>query len=110
MRIAHLVSNLQALLRQSADALLSVLLSASCAACDQPLIHPTRGPICEACWTSILPLTAPLCARSADPCATWRDVGTLSACCPRCRRSPPLIDRARAAGDYNGALRAIVHA
>jgi ComF family protein len=30
--------------------------------------------------------------------------------CPRCRRSRRLVDRARAIGAYDGALRAIVHA
>jgi ComF family protein len=32
------------------------------------------------------------------------------ACCPRCRRARSTIDRARAIGAYDGALRAIVHA
>jgi len=32
------------------------------------------------------------------------------ACCPRCRRARRLVDRARAIGAYDGALRAIIHA
>ena len=92
------------------DAILSIVLSPSCAACDEPLLHPTRGPVCDACWASILPLTPPLCDRCGDPLPTWRLVSIPLACCPRCRRSHRLIDRARAIGAYDGALRAIVHA
>jgi ComF family protein len=32
------------------------------------------------------------------------------ACCPRCRRRERFIDRARAIGAYDGALRAVIHA
>src|SRR5262249_3488460 len=32
------------------------------------------------------------------------------ACCPRCRRHERFVDRARAIGAYDGALRAIIHA
>ncbi len=31
-------------------------------------------------------------------------------CCPRCRRRPPLVHAARAAGEYDGALREILQA
>jgi ComF family protein len=94
----------------SSDAVLSVVLAPVCAACDEPLLHPTRGPVCGACWISILPLTPPLCDRCGDPLATWRLVSIPLACCPRCRRARRVIDRARAIGAYDGALRAIVHA
>jgi len=30
--------------------------------------------------------------------------------CPRCRRARPIVDRARAIGEYDGALRAVIHA
>jgi ComF family protein len=51
-----------------------------------------------------------LCDRCGDPLPTWRLVSIPLACCPRCRRSRRLIDRARAIGAYDGALRAIIHA
>jgi ComF family protein len=92
------------------DAVMSVLLAPSCAACDALLDRPTCGPVCEACWRSILPLTPPLCERCGDPLATWRTVGAAQALCPRCRRAAREVDRARAIGAYDGALRAIVHA
>jgi len=91
------------------DALLSVALSPACAACERPLEHPTRGPVCALCWQSILPLTPPLCDRCGDPLRTWRRSVAGSEPCPRCRRTRPAIQRARAIGAYDGALRAIVH-
>jgi ComF family protein len=96
--------------RDLADAILAVVIAPSCAACDAPLLSPTRGPVCGRCWHSILPLTPPLCDRCGDPLPMWRSISIPLACCPRCRRTPRLIDRARAIGAYDGALRAIVHA
>jgi ComF family protein len=98
------------LARATLDAILSVVFSPSCAACDEALLYPTRGPVCRACWASILPLTPPLCDRCGDPLPSWRLISIPLACCPRCRRGRRLIDRARAIGAYDGALRAIVHA
>ena len=97
-------------IRVLSDAVLSVLLAPACAACGEPLLHPTRGPVCDACWRSILPLTPPLCDRCGDPLPPWRLVSLPLTCCPRCRRARRVIDRARAIGAYQGALRAIVHA
>ncbi len=110
MQIGNLISNLHSAICISSDAVLSVVLAPACAACDELLLHPTRGPVCGDCWRSIVPLTAPLCDRCGDPLPTWRLVSTSLACCPRCRRTRRLIDRARAIGAYDGALRAIIHA
>ncbi len=96
--------------RRALDGILSVVLAPSCAACDRPLDRPTAGPVCDGCWRSILPLTPPLCDRCGDPLPSWRAISLPLARCPRCRRAPRLIDRARAIGAYDGALRAIVHA
>jgi len=110
MQIANLIGNLQSAICISSDALLSVVLAPSCAACDEPLLQPTRGPICDPCWRSVLPLTPPLCDRCGDPLPTWRVVSIPLACCARCRRTRRVLDRARAIGAYDGALRAIVQA
>ena len=104
------ICNLQSAICNSADALLSVLLAPSCAACESPLEHPTSGPVCASCWTSILPLTPPLCDQCGDPLPAWRTISVPLARCPRCRRTTRLVDRSRAIGAYDGALRAIVHA
>jgi ComF family protein len=97
-------------LRLGLDALLSVVLAPCCAACGNLLDHPTRGPVCDACWRSILPITPPVCDRCGDPLPTWRTISIPLALCPRCRRTPRVVTRARAIGSYDGALRAIVHA
>jgi len=58
-----------------------------CAACREPLEHPTRGAVCAACWFAVMP-TTPL---GAD---------TL----------PPDISLATSIGPYDGRLRDVVHA
>jgi ComF family protein len=97
-------------MRSLADALLAVLLAPRCAACAVLLDRPTLGPVCPACWHSILPLTPPLCDVCGDPLPSWRVVSLPLARCARCRRLSRSIDRSRAIGAYDGALRSIVHA
>ena len=96
--------------RAIADALLAVLFAPQCAACARFLDTPTAGPVCQACWTSILPLTPPLCDTCGDPLRSWRISTIPFARCVRCRRISRPVDRARAIGAYDGALRSIVHA
>src|SRR6266540_3211819 len=109
-KIPNPISSLQSAICNSADAVLSVLLAPSCAACEMLLEHPTSGPVCPSCWASILPLTPPLCDQCGDPLSAWRAISVPIARCPRCRRTTRFVDRARAIGAYDGALRAIVHA
>src|SRR6185436_6513655 len=96
-------------LRAGLDAVLAVVLAPACAACEQSLDQPTRGPVCPRCWRSILPLTPPLCDGCGDPLPTWRTISVPLARCPRCRRTSRFVDRARSVGRYEGALRSIVH-
>jgi len=70
------------------DGLLAVLLAPRCVVCDAALDRPTLGPVCPACWNSILPLTPPLCDLCGDPLPTWRVVSVPLARCPRCRACP----------------------
>jgi ComF family protein len=93
-----------------ADAVLSVLLSPSCAACGAPLERPTQGAVCPACWLAIRPLTHPLCDACGDPLPSWRVISLTACICPRCRRTHPRVSRSRAIGEYDGSLRSIVHA
>jgi ComF family protein len=97
-------------LHSALNGVLSVVLAPACAACGALLDAPTRGPVCGACWRSILPLTPPLCDRCGDSLPSWRAISVPSQHCPRCRRARRAIDRARAIGEYDGALRAIIHA
>jgi ComF family protein len=96
--------------RAALDGLLSAVLAPACAACGELLDAPTRGPVCATCWRSILPLTPPICDRCGDPLPSWRAISVPLQQCPRCRRARRSVDRARAIGDYDGALRAIIHA
>jgi ComF family protein len=89
---------------------LAVVLAPGCAACGELLGEPTRGPVCDRCWRAIVPLTPPLCAACGDPLPSWRTISLPLALCARCRRTPRHVDRARAIGEYDGALRAIIHA
>ncbi len=73
-------------LRDGLDALLTVVFGASCAACGELLEHPTRGPVCDACWRSIAALT------------------------PSAFDISSAIDHAQAIGPYEGALRSVIHA
>lgn len=90
--------------RAATDAALSILLAPACAACHRLLDHPSRGCVCEACWSSVSLITPPVCDRCGDPVALASDL------CRRCRRMPRAIDRGRAAGHYQDSLRDIVHA
>ena len=63
------------------------MLAPVCAACREPLDHPTRGAVCDACWRATVPI-APL----------------------ECDALPPFITRATAIGPYEGRLRDVIHA
>lgn len=108
--VAGYVAGVREFARVVVDAVLSIVLSPECAACGELLDRPSQSPVCSCCWHSIVPLTPPLCDRCGDPLPSWRSVSVTASRCPRCRRAPALVDRARAIGGYDGALRAIVHA
>jgi ComF family protein len=96
-------------LRRIVDPLLSVLLAPACAACSHPLDEPTRGPVCHSCWQRITSFSPPLCDVCGDPRRSWRTSVELNIC-PRCRDRHHLVSRGRAIGEYDGRLRAIIHA
>jgi ComF family protein len=87
-----------------------VTLAPHCASCRLPLDAPTGGPVCAACWASILPFTPPLCQQCGDPLPSWRAISVEAARCARCRRRQTAVTRSRAIGPYAGALRDIIHA
>lgn len=96
--------------RRAADAILAILLAPRCAACDSLLTAPLAGPVCAACWNGVLPITPPVCDACGDPLPSWRTISLDCATCARCRRTPRIVARGRAIGEYSGSLRAIVHA
>ena len=77
---------LRAAVRQTADALLAVLLAPQCAACARALDAPLDGPVCAPCWGRVPSRSVPFRHRSG------------------------LVDVGCAAGDYEGTLHEIIHA
>ena len=71
---------------------------------------PSGGPVCPACWNRIRRLSPPLCRACGDSLSSWRVISDALARCARCRRRPPAVAIARAAGEYEGALRDVIHA
>lgn len=76
--------------REWLDALLCFAFAPLCAACDTPLLYPTRGCVCQRCWDSITPDLP----TGASPLASFDGI----------------IRSGVAVGVYEGALRGIVHA
>lgn len=101
---------LRTAVRTLADALITVSLAPCCVACRRPLDAPTRGVVCEGCWARVAPLTPPLCRTCGDPLPSWRSISLGLERCAACRRRPVSLDRGCAASDYDGELRAIIHA
>jgi ComF family protein len=94
-----------------ADALLVATLAPPCAACARVLAQPTRGPVCEGCWAAIPRLKPPLCRICGGMLPSWRALEADLPRCEQCRqRGESVIDEGRTAGDYDGSLRAIIHA
>ena len=85
-------------------------LSPRCAACACVLDTPLAGPVCETCWNQVRILSGPFCRTCGDSLPSWRVISIALEQCPRCRRRRGFVDAARAAGDYEGPLRGILHA
>src|SRR5262245_47768411 len=84
--------------REAVDAAVSIVLGPLCAACHEPLDEPTRGAVCQSCWSSIVPITPPCCRTCGDPLPTWRGAadlqlqpGAADDRCRRCVRTEPVI-------------------
>jgi ComF family protein len=106
------------LMRSAADALVTALLAPACAVCDAILDQPLSGCVCESCWAAIRRVTPPLCDACGDPlagrveglCHDAPSIAGSRPCCRQCTGRHRVLDRARAVGGYEGALREIIHA
>jgi ComF family protein len=113
--------------RDAANGLVAALLAPACAVCSALLDAPLSGCVCSNCWRSIRPITPPICDRCGDSLARTSQslipspqpltpnpqslVGNpRSLVCAQCRKGVGAVDRARAVGEYEGALREVVHA
>lgn len=100
---------IRAALSDAADALLSALLAPQCPVCHGALHSPRKGPVCAECWACVRHLRPPLCERCGDPLPSGREDGLAGLRCAACARGVWVLDRGRAFGAYDGALRDIVH-
>jgi ComF family protein len=98
------------LFRAGADGLLSVAIAPCCAACGDRLESALGSAVCPRCWTSVRRLSPPFCDRCGEPLATRRVSSLERGRCARCRRRARLVLHIASVGEYEGALRAIIHA
>lgn len=104
--------------RTLVDAMLAVIIAPLCAACASPLASPTRSAVCETCWDSIRLLSPPLCDRCGNPLAAAAVPQPASGGspaggygrCAGCAGSGSAIAVARAMGEYDDPLRAMLQA
>jgi ComF family protein len=85
------------------DPVLAVVFPSRCPACQDLLRHPSRGPLCEACWESLPRHRRPLCA-----CGLPLAVDGAGRC-GRCRRGLNPTAAGASLGPYEGSLRAVLH-
>lgn len=100
--------NVTRALWSGADAVLAILLAPTCLVCDSPLDAPIAGPICEPCWQAVRLLPPEVCDRCGDLLGT--SVIAERELCVRCTGERHRLRRCRAAGVYDGTLRAAIHA
>jgi ComF family protein len=101
---------ISSLWRPACDGVLAALLAPVCAACRQPLDRPTGGAVCDPCWSRVAHLTPPVCDGCGDPLPSGQIRDIAAGRCETCRRQVRAVDRARALGFHQGALRDILHA
>lgn len=83
--------------------MLAVVWSPACAACATPLAEPTRGLVCRLCWDALAGRGGP--PRAGGGAAAPYGISFLTGAPGRGARTA-----GRAAGAYEGRLRAILHA
>ena len=113
--------------RIAGNSLVSAVLAPACAVCEAVLDEPLSGCVCRSCWTAVRPITPPVCDTCGDPLARPSQSlvpspQPLDGCqslipnpqslspCALCGRHRSTVTRARAVGEYDGALRDIIHA
>jgi ComF family protein len=107
--LLHSQSPIRQRVNDLSNGLLAVVLAPTCVACGTILDVPLGGPVCPSCWRAIVPITPPVCRTCGDALPTWRGCDFVSGACARCRRQPPAVACARAAGAYEGVLRQLIH-
>jgi ComF family protein len=94
------------------NGLIAATIAPACAACEGVLDQPLGGCVCRSCWAAVRPITPPVCDACGDPLARQPPIPPSPSrpLCLACGRQRSTVTRARAIGEYDGALREIVHA
>jgi ComF family protein len=100
--VAALAGSPGLLVRWVLDPVLAAVFPGWCPACGEPVDRPTRGPLCEACWSGFPRLPGVPC-RCGFPLPEGLEL------CGRCRRGQGVLDRGACLGPYEGPLRVAVH-
>ena len=91
------------------DGAIGVLLAPSCAVCAAILPAPSAGAVCAECWGRIPPAAGAFCASCGTALVTSSERGAAPACgC--CDAGRTALAAVYALGEYDGTLRAVLHA
>jgi len=91
-----------ATVRWVVDPVLAVVFPSACPQCRALLDQPTRGPLCESCWSRVG-------RHGGSVCSCGTPLAGATAACGRCRRGLSPFERGFSVGPYDGALRLLVH-
>jgi ComF family protein len=97
---------LAAVLRFVAQSLFSTIFPSDCLLCNSPLANISRLPVCTECLETIQPLSGPLCEWCGDRLTPYAQEGQI---CIRCEEKGPRFEHAAAYGEYEDALRSLIH-
>lgn len=87
--------------------LISVLAPDSCRVCDEPLSTAGRLPVCTGCLAAISPQKMLLCRQCGE--SMGMESVAPDSLCSACREDAPEFIEARAYGEFEGNLRALIH-
>lgn len=93
----------QATTRALVDPVLALVFPTACPGCGAGVDRPTRGPLCDACWSALPRHRGAACA-----CGFPLPAG-VGGPCGRCRRGLGPFARGASLGPYEGTLRVLVH-
>jgi ComF family protein len=101
-------------LRFVVDDLVTTGFPSDCRICGDALARLSGIPVCDACYASVVPQTAALCARCGEALDVDLESVRLAAPvegleCFACRAAPPMFERAVAYAAYEDELREMVH-
>ena len=89
--------------RALVDPVLALVFPTACPGCGAGVDRPTRGPLCDACWSALPRHRGAACA-----CGFPLPAG-VGGPCGRCRRGLGPFARGASLGPYEGTLRVLVH-